>query len=112
MLKCECQRVKRQLKKSYESNCKSITFRLTFSDLHGPDDNAIINSQLDSLVEAYEEKKDMILKMSKTQLAYIYTVAAGLKKCYPRGQYVCVFVCPFVHPSVTKCTIMYCEQTA
>ena len=56
---------KHKLKKAFESNCKSITIRLTFSDLHGDDVIAITNSQLDRLVEAYEEKKGMTIKMSK-----------------------------------------------
>ena len=59
-----------QLRKAYEPNCKSITIRLTFSDLHDEDVIALTNSQLDRLVEAYEEKKDMTMKMSKTLLAY------------------------------------------
>ena len=59
---------KDKLKKTFQSNCKSITIRPTFSDLHGEDVIAITNSQLDRLVEAYEEKKGMIIKMSKTQL--------------------------------------------
>ena len=61
---------KDKLKKAFESNCESITIRLTFSDLHGEDVIAITNSQLDRLVEAYEEKKGMPIKTSKTQLAY------------------------------------------
>ena len=59
----ECQKDK--LKKAFESNCQSITIRLTFWDLHGEDVIAITNSQLDRLVEAYEEKKGMTIKMSK-----------------------------------------------
>ena len=63
MLKCEYQKFKKdKLKKAFESNCKSITIRLTFSDLHGEDVIAITNSQLDRLVEAYEEKKGMTIK--------------------------------------------------
>ena len=61
---------KEKLKKAFESNCKSVTIRLTFSDLHSEDVIALTNSQLDRLVEAYEEKKGMTIKMSKTQLAY------------------------------------------
>ena len=61
---------KDKLKKEFESNCKSITIRLTFSDLHDEDVIAITNSQLGRLVEAYEEKKGMTIKMSKTQLAH------------------------------------------
>ena len=61
---------KDKLKKAFESNCKSITIRFTFSDLHGEDVIAITNSQLDRLVEAYEEKKGMTIKRSKIQLAY------------------------------------------
>ena len=54
-----------KLKKAFEYNCKSITIRLTFSDLHSEDFIAITNSQFDRLVEAYEEKKGMTIKMSK-----------------------------------------------
>ena len=61
---------KDKIKKAFESNCKSITIRLTCSDLHGDDDIALTNSELDRILEAYEEKKDMTIKMSKTQLAY------------------------------------------
>ena len=55
---------KDKLKKAFESNCKTITIRLTFSDLHGEDVIAITNSQLDRLVEAYDEKKGVTIKMS------------------------------------------------
>ena len=52
MLKCEYQRAKKdKLKKAFESNCNSITIRLTLSDLHGEDVIAITNSQLDRLVK-------------------------------------------------------------
>ena len=64
---------KDKLKKAFESNCESITIRLTFSDLHG----AITNSQLDRLLEAYEEKKGITIKMSKTQLAYNMKIEGG-----------------------------------
>ena len=57
---------KDKLKKAFESNSKSTTIHLTFSDLHGADDIAITNSQLDRLVEAYDEKKGMTIKMTKT----------------------------------------------
>ena len=50
---------KDKLKKAFESNCKCITIRLTFSDLHSGDVIALTNPQLDRLVEAYEEKKGM-----------------------------------------------------
>ena len=42
---------KDKLKKAFESNCESITIRLTFSDLHGEDVIALTNSQLDSDIE-------------------------------------------------------------
>ena len=60
---------KDKLKKSFESNCESITIRLKFSDLHGEDVIALTNSQLDRLVEAYEEKKGRTIRMSKTQIS-------------------------------------------
>ena len=47
---------KDKLKKAFESNCESITIRLKFSDLHGEDVIALSKSQLDRLVEAYENK--------------------------------------------------------
>ena len=60
---------KDKLKKAFESNCESITIRLAFSDLHGEDVIALTNSQLDRLVKAYEEKKGMTIRMSKTQIS-------------------------------------------
>ena len=68
---------KDKVKKAFESNSKSITIRLTFSDLHGEDIIALTKSQLDRLVEAYEEKKGMTIKMSKTQLAYNMKIEGG-----------------------------------
>ena len=68
---------KDKLKKAFESNCKSITIRFAFSDLHGEDLIALTNSQLDRPVEAYEEEKGMTIKMSKTQLAYNIKIHVG-----------------------------------
>ena len=68
---------KDKLKKAFESNCESITIRLTFSDLHGEDAIAITKSQLDRLMQAYEAKKGMIIKTSKTQLAYNMKIDGG-----------------------------------
>ena len=45
---------KDKFKKAFESNIKSITIRLKFSDLHGEDVIALNNSQLDRLLKAYE----------------------------------------------------------
>ena len=61
---------KDKLKKAFESNCESITIRFNFSDLHGEDVIPLTKSQLDRLVEAYEEKKGKTIRMSKTQLAH------------------------------------------
>ena len=68
---------KYNLKKAFESNCKSITNRLTSSDLHGEYVIVITNSQFDSLVEAYEEKKGMTIRMSETQLAHNMKIEWG-----------------------------------
>ena len=68
---------KGKLKKASESNCESITIRRTFSDLHGEDVIALTKSQHDILVEAYEEKKGMTIKMSKTQLAHNMKIEGG-----------------------------------
>ena len=40
-----------------------MTIRLTFLDQIGEDVIALTNSQLDRLVEAYEEKKGITIKM-------------------------------------------------
>ena len=68
---------KDKLKKVFESNYKSITIRVTLSDLHVEDVIAITNSQLDRLVEACEEKKGMAIEMSKTQLVYNMKIEGG-----------------------------------
>ena len=54
---------KDKLKKALASKCESITIRFTFWDLHGEDVIALTNSQLDRLVEAYDEKKGMTIRM-------------------------------------------------
>ena len=48
---------KDKIKKVFESSSKSLTIRFTFSDLYGEDVIALTKSQVDRLVEAYEEKK-------------------------------------------------------
>ena len=68
---------KDKLKKAFESNCESIAIRLTFTDLPGEYVIAITKSQLDRLMKAYEAKKGMIMKMSKTQLAYNMKIEGG-----------------------------------
>ena len=68
---------KDQLKKAFDSNCEYIRIRIKFSDLHGEDVIALIYSQLDRLVEAYEEKKDMTIRMAKTQLAHNMKIEGG-----------------------------------
>ena len=68
---------KDKLKKAFQSNCNSITIRLTFSDLHLEDVITLTNSHIDRLMEAYEEKKGMTIKMSKTQLAYNMKIERG-----------------------------------
>ena len=68
---------KDKIKKAFESNSKSITIRLKFSDLHGEDAIAVTKSQVDRLVEAYEEKKGMTIRMSKTRLAHNAKIEEG-----------------------------------
>ena len=48
---------KDKLKNAFESNCESITIRLTFSDLHDEDVVALTKSQLDRLVEHMKKRK-------------------------------------------------------
>ena len=59
-----------KIKKAFESNSKSITIRLKFSDLYGEDVIPLTKSQVDRLVEAYQEKKGMTIRMLKMQLAH------------------------------------------
>ena len=61
---------KDKIKKAFESNSKSIAIHFKFSELHGEDVIALTKSQVDRLVEAYEEKKGMTIRMPKTQLAH------------------------------------------
>ena len=57
---------KDKITKVFESNSKSITVRFKCSNLYGEDVIALTNSQLDRLVEPYEEEKGMTIRMSKT----------------------------------------------
>ena len=68
---------KDKIKKAFESNSKCITIRFKFSDLYGEDVIALTKSQVDRLVEAYEEKKGMTIRMSKTQLAHNMEIEGG-----------------------------------
>ena len=45
--------------------------------MHGEDVIALTTPQLDRLVEAYEEKNGMTIKMSKTQLAHNMKIEGG-----------------------------------
>ena len=64
------ERQKYKIKKAFESNGKYITIRFKFSDLYGEDIITLTKSQVDRLMEAYEEKKGLTIRMSKTQLAH------------------------------------------
>ena len=68
---------KDKTKKPFESNSKSTTIRFKFSDRYGEDVIALTKSQVDRLVEAYEEKKDMTIRMSKMQLAHNMKIEGG-----------------------------------
>ena len=68
---------KDKIKKEFESNSKSVTIRFKFSDLYGGNVIALTKSQVDRLVEAYEEKKGLTIRMSKTQLAHNMKIEGG-----------------------------------
>ena len=61
---------KEKIKKAFETNSKYITIRFGLTDLYGEDVIALTKSQVDRLVEAYEEWKGLKIRMSKTQLAH------------------------------------------
>ena len=52
-----------KFRKAFESNSKSITIGFKFLDLHGEDVIALTKSQVDRLVEAYEERKGMTIRI-------------------------------------------------
>ena len=56
---------KDKLKKAFELNCESIAIRLTSTDLNGEDVIAITKSQLGRLMNAYEAKRGITIKMSR-----------------------------------------------
>ena len=71
------ERQKYKIKKAFESNSKSITIRFKFSDLYCEDVIALTKSEVDRLVEAYEEKNGMTIRISKTQLAHNMKIEGG-----------------------------------
>ena len=60
---------KDKIKKAFESNSKSITIPFKFSDLYGEDVIALTKSKVHRLVEAYEDKKGMTIRMSKNAIS-------------------------------------------
>ena len=63
MFKCEYRRVKKTSSRKHLNLIASLSQLVSFSDLHGEDVIALTNSQADRLVEAYEEKKGMTIRM-------------------------------------------------
>ena len=68
---------KDKIKKAFKSNSMYITIRFKFSDLYGEDVIALTKSQVDRLVKAYEERKGMTIRMSKTPLAHNMKIEIG-----------------------------------
>ena len=68
---------KDKIMKAIASNSKFITIRFGYTDLYGEDVIALTKSQFDRLVMAYEEKKGMTIRMSKTQLAHNSKIEGG-----------------------------------
>ena len=54
---------KEKIKKAFESNSKYITICFKCSDLYGEDVAALAKSQVDRLLEAYEEKKGLTINV-------------------------------------------------
>ena len=78
MLKCEYRRVKKtSSRKHLNQLAKSIAIRLTSTDLNGEDVIAITKSQLGRLMKAYEAKKGMTIKMSRSQMDYNLKIEGG-----------------------------------
>ena len=68
---------KEKIKKAFETNSKYITIRFGLTYLYGEDVIALTKSKVDRLVKAYEEKKGITIRMSKTQLAHNSKIEAG-----------------------------------
>ena len=56
---------KEKIKKAYETNSKYLTIRFGLTDLYGEYVIALTKSQVDRLVEAYEERKGLKIRMTK-----------------------------------------------
>ena len=68
---------KEKIKKALETDSKYITIRFGLTDLYGEDIIALTKSQVDRLVEAYEERKCLKIRMSKMQLAHNVKIEGG-----------------------------------
>ena len=66
-----------KIKKAFETNSKYITIRFGLTDLYGEDVIALTKSQIDRLVEAYEERNCLKIRMSKTHLAHNAKIEGG-----------------------------------
>ena len=75
---------KDKIRKAFESNSKYITIRIRCSDMYGEDATAFTKSQVDRLFEAYEERKCMTIRMSKTQLAHNMTIEGEFFPAFAR----------------------------
>ena len=74
---------KAKIKKAFETNSKYITIRFGLTDLYGEDVIALTKSQVDRLVEVYEERKGLKIRMSKTQLAHNAKIEGGFCRRSP-----------------------------
>lgn len=68
---------KRNLRKALQSGSSGISIRLAYGDLIGEDVIALTKAQLSKLAEAYQNRKSMTVKMSKTQLAHNMKIEGG-----------------------------------
>ena len=67
---------KEKLKKAAEENT-TVSIRFTYDHLTGNDVLAFTKGQLDSIAEAYNNKKEVTIKMSKIQVLYKKTIEGG-----------------------------------
>lgn len=68
---------KEKLKRSLESGVESVNIRLSREDLNGEDVLALTKSQVNKLMNAYQNAKGVTIKMTKTQLKYNLKVEGG-----------------------------------
>lgn len=68
---------KQKLRNALQSGSNCIIIRLAYEDLDGEDIIALTKAQVSKLIEAYQRKKGLTIKMTKTQLMHNMKIEGG-----------------------------------